>query len=933
MLPEEIEKLYLRGINALNEGNFPESIPLFKSAISKIKQLDNDRLLPNLWQYNKQIGYVYFHLGDFDDALNYYNDALEIAKKLGNNVKKCRILNAIGVVQEKKGNYDEAMIKYEESYSISLKFNILICKASALNNMALIHKHWGNTRKAITLFEKALELNSKTDDYIARVIILNNIGEAKNILGTHNESLRYHKNALNLCHNITVPGKRTHLGTTLHHLGYTYELWGKFEQALQNYFQAFDIRKSLGEVVGSINSMNNIAGVYRKIGNYEESLIWYKNALVFAEKKVYLDGIAKVTVNLGSLYIETGEYIEAKNNLDRADQLYAEIKNFRGIMSVEIGRANLFIKEKNCESSLDIYFRYLKLSQETYDIRVESTISANIGYVYFLKGDFEKSAKYMKEAFMLRDKITQTGISPDIRIYSRIEQNKFLSVLVKSLLETGKKREALSYIEQARGREFISSTIEVRTSGSTDELSELQKLNKLNGKISGLRNTLMKLVFQWRAEELNKLEYENQKSKLEQKLNSLFKKKNDMLEEFWSKFPSYGILFHPSPMKIFESLKKIMRSNWVILDFYYCVVTEEIFVFYLRKSENIEVFKEKLHSTQLKELIEQYSEFLGNFEMPLFMNEKNLIELGSRLYELLIPTELKTKLISVSFDILTIIPTREMHSFPLELLHDGSDFWGLQHRMSRAFNFHTLIESSYSNLDNLLEKVLLVGNPTKGITIPKSELFDVKDDLILDLGLENSTKEIQNIERILRSEKHLVFVLEGENAQFNTVISKLNTDSYSLIHFSGHGFYDFYNPEISFLLLRDGDHPKKLFSNEIPLLLRLPNNSLIVLSACETGKMKILSGDEVIGLAKGFTSAGSKSIIFAGWPVFDDSANDFFTSFYRNIVKRKSLVESLLIARRYVHNRAVNKDENKRYEASKFDLLHWAAYRYYGFPN
>lgn len=67
---------------------------------------------------------------------------------------------------------------------------------------------------------------------------------------------------------------------------------------------------------------------------------------------------------------------------------------------------------------------------------------------------------------------------------------------------------------------------------------------------------------------------------------------------------------------------------------------------------------------------------------------------------------------------------------------------------------------------------------------------------------------------------------------------------------------------------------------------------LVTLSACETGMGKVLSGDDVVGLTRGFLYAGANSIVASLWPVSDDETKFLMTSFYSNL-KKMPKVEAL----------------------------------------
>lgn len=170
-------------------------------------------------------------------------------------------------------------------------------------------------------------------------------------------------------------------------------------------------------------------------------------------------------------------------------------------------------------------------------------------------------------------------------------------------------------------------------------------------------------------------------------------------------------------------------------------------------------------------------------------------------------------------------------------------------------------------------------------------------------------------------------------ANVNAFLTLLNNKPYSLIHFSGHAFFDSSNPEMSWILLREGNTPIKLYGNKIPLEVSLSGKPLVIFSACETGRVDIQVGDEIFGLVRGFIEAGASGILITGWNVFSDSPIDFFSTFYEHFRKGVPISKALKLARIDVHTKA---QEVVLHEKVHFtveaDLLHWGPFRFYGLP-
>jgi CHAT domain-containing protein len=59
---------------------------------------------------------------------------------------------------------------------------------------------------------------------------------------------------------------------------------------------------------------------------------------------------------------------------------------------------------------------------------------------------------------------------------------------------------------------------------------------------------------------------------------------------------------------------------------------------------------------------------------------------------------------------------------------------------------------------------------------------------------------------------------------------------------------------------------------------------LAVLSACETGLNAVAPGDEIIGLARGFFSAGAPSLVVTLWTVDDEETAALMAEFYKRLL-------------------------------------------------
>jgi CHAT domain-containing protein len=67
--------------------------------------------------------------------------------------------------------------------------------------------------------------------------------------------------------------------------------------------------------------------------------------------------------------------------------------------------------------------------------------------------------------------------------------------------------------------------------------------------------------------------------------------------------------------------------------------------------------------------------------------------------------------------------------------------------------------------------------------------------------------------------------------------------------------------------------------------LNLPAD-LIVLSACQTGLGKEISGEGIVGLTRGFMYAGSPRVVVSLWSVDDAQTAKLMSKFYRGVLAK-----------------------------------------------
>ncbi len=205
---------------------------------------------------------------------------------------------------------------------------------------------------------------------------------------------------------------------------------------------------------------------------------------------------------------------------------------------------------------------------------------------------------------------------------------------------------------------------------------------------------------------------------------------------------------------------------------------------------------------------------------------------------------------------LLIIPHGPLHYLPLHACTVGGaslcTLYPIEYAPSAAI-WHSTASPPPSSLDQAPSPpngraVLLVGPPDGSLPVAEREID------------------------LLRSCFPGAEVLVGKTSTLDQVLARL--PHARRIHFATHCRFRPDRPELSGLELGDG---WLRVTDLAGLKLRA---ELVTLSACATGPGQVRAGDEVMGLMRGFLTAGVGKVLASLWPVSDDETLAFMSRFY-----------------------------------------------------
>lgn len=214
-------------------------------------------------------------------------------------------------------------------------------------------------------------------------------------------------------------------------------------------------------------------------------------------------------------------------------------------------------------------------------------------------------------------------------------------------------------------------------------------------------------------------------------------------------------------------------------------------------------------------------------------------------------------LASIRSNKLLIIPHDALHSIPFQVLEDPSNGASLGERFQLSYAPSASVFSSLSKITASTTRTLMA---------------------VADPDIAKAEQEVLNISALYRAHKKIITDRLIRKADLRESIG-----NYDVIHLSVHGKFNSQEPLLSYLKLgRDGQDDGRLTAAEM-FGLPLAKTSLVVLSACETGKADATYSNELQGMLRPLLYAGAKTLVLSYWEVDSASTALWMETFHRAV--------------------------------------------------
>ena len=181
------------------EGQYGKAVSILKSAVNSYeKRKLNSVDLLSYCEALRQLGKSYRTLGQYDQALSYFNQALQKGKDSLDDAFYPNTLNSIALLYMEERNYDSARKLLTQSLDLYEKRKITFEKADVFLNLGVISVRLREPLQAIKYFEESYALYEKNRSQEGVIASGNGLGTAYCFLGDYGEASNWYDKSLSI---------------------------------------------------------------------------------------------------------------------------------------------------------------------------------------------------------------------------------------------------------------------------------------------------------------------------------------------------------------------------------------------------------------------------------------------------------------------------------------------------------------------------------------------------------------------------------------------------------------------------------------------------------------------------------------------------------------------------------------------------------------
>lgn len=167
----------------------------------------------------------------------------------------------------------------------------------------------------------------------------------------------------------------------------------RYDQAIDCLLTSINYYKSDNHARGLASAYNSLGIAFDEYKNPEKAILYYKKSLVVSTKYNFLKIKSSTLLNIGVIYLNKGNFDNARGKFKEAIEIFEQINLFKGIIYAKTNVAITYRKEKRYDNAIELYSDILKMNIQCQDTASILRVLNNMANVYLEIPNYQKALK------------------------------------------------------------------------------------------------------------------------------------------------------------------------------------------------------------------------------------------------------------------------------------------------------------------------------------------------------------------------------------------------------------------------------------------------------------------------------------------------------------------------------------------------------------
>jgi CHAT domain-containing protein/tetratricopeptide (TPR) repeat protein len=865
----EVEALIARAALQNNRGDRKGALPWYDKALKRAQEgglsTEQARVLGDMGTCNVK-------LGEYQRAVDLYHQSLEIWDRIGGPYDQASIRQALGNCYLQKPDYGAALKIFEEAGPAAKASGDLAQQGRATAGLAASQYYLYQLEQARETWEQALRFSRQAGDPDTEITVEQNLA----VLYLNRGELQ---KALDLFIRLAPQAPPEKVGLVRYNTGLVYLEMGNPDKALESFNLSRAASHATGDAVGELIALIGIGRAHQRKGDPRSALAEYQKArsISSAERWDVLNSIGLVLIDLNRPE-EALVPLQKSLDLSRA----SHDRSQEGATLLALGLAHAALGQ--ADSAADSLDRAIAVGKGIGYQAVIAPALLRRALLSRSQGRLEAAQADVEDALKVVESTRRSLAGDQFRVGFSATKRTYYDLDIDILLKLGDlhpeqeryRVQAFEVSERAKARGLLDLLAEGRIDLSQGLDPDLRRRDAdISSQLSRAQRQLE-----------DRQETPDRLKQSQAEIRQLDEKREQLDLEIRARNQRYAEVRYPVPLNLEQIQSQLLDDRTALLEYSLGEKRSTLFV----------ITRKQLRAYELptaREIAGRVRRLRAALEHESLLTQRGYLDAAFQLYrDLLEPASGVLE----GHPNLLIVPDGVLYYVPFE-----------------ALLTEPAKDRSYRDLPYLLRRYSVAYVPSAsvlaGLREPRQEPprsvrqqvaafapFALPGNQDVSRGaarqvvsgsgapprfksLPASLREISEISDLYPGAA-LSFV--GDAASESAFKNNSAVAAAYRLHLATHARIDEAQPELSALIFTPGSGEDGYLDVREIFSLKL-SADLAVLSACETGLGKEVTGEGLLGLTRAFFYAGVPSLVVSLWNVVDGPTPDLMRNFYKNM--------------------------------------------------